>query len=395
VHSVGEFGFTTFRQAILEMLPDVRKRAEEAERQRRIPLETIRSLRQLGLFRAFAPRVYGGDERTLSEVLEAMTDLATGCPSSAWVGALLAIHNIAICWLDKKGQEEIFGEGPDVVMSSSVAPTGSLVRAAGGFRLAGRWGFSSGVDHASWIMLGGNLNEGSAPPEYFLCFVRAPQARVIDDWQVSGLRATGSKSVELSDVFVPAHRTLLLRTVGEGTAAGLACHANPFYRLPWDSLFVSALAPAALGAAVAMLEAFRDYTGSRVNRFSGRGFRTNAGSAMRIAQAAGQIDAARLVFRRDLAALDRAASEGSALLPGTAERICFDVPFIVDMCSEAVLRLFRGSGGRAVHESNPLQRHFRDIHAMTQHAAMDTDRAGETYGRALIQNPALCVGARE
>jgi alkylation response protein AidB-like acyl-CoA dehydrogenase len=143
-----------------------------------------------------------------------------------------------------------------------------------------------------------------------------------------------------------------------------------------------------------MLDGFRDYTASRVSRLSGRTFRTNTGAALRMAEAAAQVDAARLLFRRDLAALDHFAQTGGQFLPGTLERIVYDVPFIVDTCSRAILQLFRGSGGRALYESNALQRHFRDIHAMTQHAAMDTDGAGETYGQALIRNPALALGAR-
>jgi 3-hydroxy-9,10-secoandrosta-1,3,5(10)-triene-9,17-dione monooxygenase len=276
-----------------------------------------------------------------------------------------------------------------------VAPTGTLARVPGGFRLAGRWGFSSGVDHASWIMLGANLeqDDGSAPPDYFLCFVRASEVSLIDDWHVAGLRATGSKSLELHDVFVPEHRALLLRAVAEGTAPGLALHAEKLYRLPWRLVFNSAFPPAALGTAIAMLEGFREYTASRVNRFSGRGFRTHAGSAMHMAQAAAQVDAARLMFARDVAALDQFALEDIPLRPGTAERLCYDVPFVVDACSRAILQLFRASGGRALYDHNPLQRHFRDIHAMTQHAATDLDGAGETYGQALFRKSESGVGA--
>jgi alkylation response protein AidB-like acyl-CoA dehydrogenase len=392
-----KMGPSTFRQAILDLVPEVRKRADAAERERSLPAETIASLREAGLFRAFVPRVHGGDQRKLLEVFDAMTDLAVGCASTAWVGSLVAIHNIAACWLDRAGQNEIFAEGPDVLIASSVAPTGTLVLADGGLRLGGRWRFSSGVDHASWIMLGANIRTGVASPpvDYFLTFVRASEVMLIDDWQVSGLRATGSKSLELKDVFVPNRRALLLRTVAEGTAAGLSLHEQPFYRLPWNPLFISAFPPAALGIALAMMDGFREYTASRVSSYSGRMFRTNAGSAMRMAEAAARIDAARLVFRRDVAALDRCAQEGGALSTATLERIPYNVPFVVDACSRAVLELFRGSGGRALHESNPFQRYFRDVHAMTQHAAMDTDAAGETYGRALFLNPALSFGARE
>jgi 3-hydroxy-9,10-secoandrosta-1,3,5(10)-triene-9,17-dione monooxygenase len=386
-----------FRQAVVDLVPEVRQRADAAEKERRVPAETMTGLRKAGLFRAFAPRVYGGDERTLSEVLDAMTDLAAGCPSSAWVGSLFAMHTIAACWLEKKGQDEIFGDGPDVLMASSVAPMGTLMLADGGFRLAGKWSFSSGIEHASWMIVGATLKSESAsePPDYVFCFVRASDVSVIDDWHVAGLRATGSKSVELKDVFVPRHRVVLLKTVQDGTAPGLAIHRQPFYRLPWYPVFICAFPAAGLGTALAMLEGFREHIGARVDGFSGVAFKTTAGSAARIAEAAAAIDAARLVFRRDVAALDRAAQENRPLRPGESERIMYDAPFIMDACSRAVVQLFRGSGGKVLYASNPLQRHFRDIHAMTQHVAMDLDRAGETYGRLLFQNAELALGARE
>jgi 3-hydroxy-9,10-secoandrosta-1,3,5(10)-triene-9,17-dione monooxygenase len=385
---------SAFRQAILDFVPHLRMRADEAERQRKLAPETIAGLREIGLFRALVPRSYGGDQRSLSELLDAITELAVGCASTAWVGSLLAIHNMAVCWLAREGQEEIFGEGPDVLVSSSVAPTGKLARVARGYRLGGRWGFSSGVDHASWIMLGSLVDgDAGAPAEYVLCFLRIAEVTVIDDWRVAGLRATGSKSVELRDVFVPAHRALLLRTVEEGTAPGLALHPQPFYRLPWRLVFNSAFPPAALGTAISMLDGFREYTASRVNRFSGEGFRRNGRSAMRMAEAAAQIDAARLMFERDVDALDRLALQGQALAPGAAERICYHTAFLIDACSRAVLQLYRGSGGRVLYETSPLQRHFRDIHAMTQHATMDLDFAGELYGQSLFQNAMFAFGA--
>jgi alkylation response protein AidB-like acyl-CoA dehydrogenase len=391
-------GVKPFRQAIAELIPEVRQRAAAAETERRVPAETMANLRKAGVFRAFVPRVYGGDERALSEVLDAMTDLAAGCPSTAWVGALFAIHNIAACWLEKRGQDEIFGDGPDVLLASSVAPMATLVAVDGGFLLRGTWSFSSGVEHASWIMVGATLKSdaaSAAPPDYVFCFVRASDVRLIDDWHVAGLRATGSKSVALEGVFVPRHRVVLLRTVQDRTAPGLAIHRQPFYRLPWYPVFICAFPAAGLGTAIAMLEGFRDYIGSRVDSFSGVAFKTTAGSGVRMAEAAARIDAARLVFRRDVAALDRAAQEDRPLRPGESERIMYDAPFIMDACSRAVVDLFRGSGGKVLFESNPLQRHFRDIHAMTQHVAMDLDRAGETYGRLLLQNAELALGARE
>ncbi|HXS80990.1 MAG TPA: acyl-CoA dehydrogenase family protein [Gammaproteobacteria bacterium] len=390
-------GVRSFQRAVADLIPDVRLRADAAEKERRVSAETMASLRKAGVFRAFVPRVYGGDERTLSEVLDAMTDLAAACPSTAWVGSLFAIHTIVACWLERKGQDEIFGDGPDVLLASSVAPMGTLAPADGGFRLAGKWSFSSGVEHASWIIVGATLKSDSAsePADYVFCFVRASDVAVVDDWHVAGLRGTGSKSVELKDVFVPRHRVVLLKTVQDGTAPGLAIHRQPFYRLPWYPVFICAFPAVGLGTAIGMLEGFRSHIRARVDGFSGVAFQTTAGSAVRMASAAAEIDAARLVFRRDVATLDQAAQEDRPLRPGESERIMYDAPFIMDACSRATLALFRGSGGKALYDSNPLQRHFRDLHAMTQHVAMDLDRAGETYGRLLFQNADLALGARE
>jgi 3-hydroxy-9,10-secoandrosta-1,3,5(10)-triene-9,17-dione monooxygenase len=384
-----------FRQAVLDLVGDVRPRADAAEKQRGLPAETIAGLRKAGLFRAFVPRIYGGDERTLGEVLDIATDLAAACPSTAWVGTLFAMHTVAACWLDKRGQDEIFGEGPDVLIASAVAPTGTLMPANGDFRLTGRWSFSSGVEHASWIMVGAQLKSEPAASEYAFAFVRAADATVVDDWHVSGLRATGSKSIAIDGIVVPSYRVVAVRTAHEGTAPGLAIHKQPFYRLPWYPVFICAFPAVGLGTAIAMLEGFRGYIKSRVDSFSGQPFDGNAGSAVRMAAAAAEIDAARLMFRRDVAALDRAARENRPLEPGEAERIMYDAPFIMDACSRTALQLFRGSGGRALYETSPLQRQFRDIHAMTQHVAMDLDRAGETYGRLLFRNSGLFLGARE
>jgi len=388
-------GAPPFRQAVSELVAQARTRADAAEKERRVPADSVARLREAGLFRAFVPRLYGGDERALSEVLDAATDLAAGCPSTAWVGTLCAFHNIAVCWLDKRGQDEIFAQGPDVIVASSVAPMGALAPAGDGFRLTGKWSFASGVEHATWIMVGATLKSGEAPPDYVFAFVRASEIALVDDWHVSGLRATGSKSIELNDVLVPRHRVVLLRTVQDGTAPGLAQHTQPFYKLPWYPLFICAFPAVGLGTAIAMLEGFREHIRARVDGFSGAAFQTSSGSAVRMAAAAAEIDAARLIFRRDVAALERAAREERPLLPGESERIMYDAAFIMDACSRAAVLLFRGSGGRALYESHPLQRHFRDIHAMTQHVAMDLDRAGETYGRLLLQNPALALGARD
>jgi 3-hydroxy-9,10-secoandrosta-1,3,5(10)-triene-9,17-dione monooxygenase len=381
-------------QRAAELVPAIRKRAVEAETLRRLPLETIRDLRDIGLFRAFVPSAYGGDQRSMSEVLAGVTELGTGCASTAWVAALTAVHNLAASWLPKPGLEELFSDGPDVVTTSSVAPTGTMTRTDGGYRLAGRWGFSSGIDHANWIMLGAVLHTGENELlEYRLNFVRSTEVSVIDDWQSMGLRGTGSKSLQVGDVHVPECRSLRLRPDERASARTADDQDGSRQRVPWEAAFNSAFPSAALGASLAMLEAFRQHSLARVSKFSGRGFKTNSGAAMRMAGAAAQVDAARLMYVRDLAELDRMAKQPQSLAPGCADRIAYDASFIVDQCSRAVQRLFRGSGGKAAYQGSDLQRHFRDIQTMTLHAALDMDGTSEAYGRKLFQTGELRSGS--
>ncbi|HEY4181379.1 MAG TPA: acyl-CoA dehydrogenase family protein [Kofleriaceae bacterium] len=397
----------TLRDRVSEVRARIGARAAATEAQRSVARESIAELRDAGLFRAFVPRSYGGDERAPGEVYEAVVEIARACTSTAWVGSLLAAHNFMVAFLDRVTQDEMFAGGPDLVLSSSVAPMGVATRVEGGFQLTGKWSFASGIDHAQWIMLGAKIKD--APPPSFppgastfpglssqgnIFFLPVSDYAVHDDWHVAGLRGTGSKSVVVEDRFVPTRRVLPLPSLTDGTAPGLALHASSLYRMPWGPLFNSAFPPVALGTALAMLDGFRSYMGSRVGAFSGRSYRANPGSLVRLAEAAGQIDAARTHQRRDLAMLDRCAA-GTAMPAGASERIMYDGALVIHACSAAIDQLYRGSGGRSLYESSPLQRHVRDINAITQHVIADLDVYGEAYGKAVMENAEHTFGADE
>ena len=363
-----------------ELVPTLRARADAAEQGRRVPDESIAELAAAGLFRALVPRRFGGDERALAEVSSSIIELAQGCSSTAWVASLLATHGFLIAWFDPRTQEEVWSAGPDVRIASSVAPAGTATRSQDGFRLNGTWSFVRGVEHAQWLIL------GAVPPSepYTLFLVRASDYTIEDDWHVAGLCGTGSKSVVLREVDVPAHHALALATTE--LHPGQRFHdRSPLYRLPWDPVFRSAFPPVAIGTAIANLTAFRVYIAARVNAFSGRASRFAPGPAMRLAEAAARVDAAVALYRRDNAELDAVGAALDRVLSADAPpRIVYDCVFVVDACSEAIHDLWRGSGGKALHRGNVLQRHFRDMFAITQHGAFDVDANAETYGKELI-----------
>jgi len=398
-------GGVLFNNSIPRLVEGIRAKGAQTEHQRCVSDETIRDLRDAGLFRAFVPRRCGGDERIPSEVYEAVIELARGCASTAWVASLLSVHSFSIALLERAGQDDMLAAGPDLLISSSVAPMGIAERVEGGFRLSGRWSFVSGVDHAQWLMLGAAIkDEPACPPspgastfpgfssQNSLFFLPAADCRVHDDWDVAGLCGTGSKAIEVKAAFVPMRHVLSLVAVNRGVAPGLALDDGPYYRVPWFPLFHSAFPPVAIGTALAMLDGFRAYTNCRVSSFSGKGYHTNAGPRVRLAEAAAQVDAARALYRRDVATLDNCA-KGEPLPRGVPERIVYDAACIVHACSRAIDQLYCGSGGRAIYRSSPLQRQFRDIHAITQHVMADLDTYSEAYGKALLENPDFAFGA--
>ena len=371
------------------LVPALRARAADTEQQRKISAESIRELTEAGLFRALTPRRYGGTELGVDEVYGAVIDVARACTASGWVAGLMAIHSFMLARFDPRAQDEVWAAGPDTLAASGVAPSGEAVRVEGGVRVTGRWSYASGVDHCAWAILNTHVRDDRYPdmkPTSHFVLVPAADYTIEDDWHVAGLRGSGSKSVRVDNVFVPSHRVELGLAIHAGKASGLAVN-SPLFQISFPGLFALVFAPAAIGTALAMTDHFREFMAKRRAAYTGVAFSTKPATWSRLAEATGSVDAARLVLERDLAALASEATSGARPAASVTERARYDVAFIVDLCARAVDRLYAGSGGRALFESSPLQRCFRDMHAITQHAATSIDDAGERYGKFLLETP--------
>jgi len=147
--------------------PNLRSRARQAEDECRIPDQTIAEMKRDGLFRVLQPAAFGGYEMDVSAFFDVQMELARHCMSTAWVYGVVAVHNWQLALFDLQAQEDVWGQDQDVLISSSYMPKAKITPAPGGYRISGRWGFSSGVDHCNWVFLGGLLTppEGG-PPDY-------------------------------------------------------------------------------------------------------------------------------------------------------------------------------------------------------------------------------------
>ena len=198
-----------YLQRVRALIPAIRERARPAERLRRLPDETFAEFQEAGLFRCLQPKRYGGYELDPGTLYQAVIEIGAVCGSTAWILGVIGIHNWHLALFAPQAQDDVWGKDTGIQVSTSLAPTGSVTRVDGGFRLRGRWSFSSGCDHAQWAFLGGMVAPATPdrPPEMRTFLVPRADYRIDDNWHVMGLKGTGSKDVVIEDAFVPEHRT--------------------------------------------------------------------------------------------------------------------------------------------------------------------------------------------
>ena len=382
----------TYEQALASvraLAPRLKARAALTESSRRIPAETLQELHASGLMRVLQPRRVGGSELPWVSLVDIGSGLAAACASTAWNWANYAVHHWMLAFWPAACQEEIWGADPDMLIASSVVfPAGKATRVAGGYRLSGRWPFSSGVDPSAWNMLGGVVSDGESPGEYRIFLLPSEHYRIIDNWHVMGLRGTGSNDVEAKDVFVPEARTLAVdATRGGTTHPGAQLNTGALFRIPIFATFPYMLTGIALGIAQGAYDDFMEGARSRASRYSGKSLADMTAVQAKIAEAAACIDTARTLMRGHCAAAQAFAERGEVpdlLTKATWRR---DGAFSAGLCERGVDVLFKCGGGAALFDDHPLQRAFRDVHAATAHISMIWEPQATTFGRVALGLP--------
>ena len=360
-----------------ELVPVLKDRAAHTEELRRIPDETVQDLLASGLHLIGVPKRFGGLDVDYSLMLEVGALLGSGCASTSWCYCIWAAHSWLVGFWPLEAQQEVFGNSPDVLCSSSLNPGKStLEKTAGGYRLSGRWEFSSGCDAAEWVMVGSDLPEGRV-----WLLVPRSDYEIVDTWFVSGLRGTGSKDILIKDVFVPQHRVLDRDRGGDEERLGWEIHQQDRYRPPLLSVLGWDLAAPMIGIALGMIEEFTN----RLTGTSGPGRTADSDSVqLRLSQASAELDAARALMRGDLREIFQKAKSGESF--STLERARFrrDKAFVAQLCLNSVNRLFEISGGHAIFDSGSMQRFHRDIQAAVRRDGFIMELGGLQYGRVAL-----------
>ncbi len=355
-----------------------RTSAPTLDESRRLTPELAESIRQSGFARHFVPRRRGGSAGTFATALAATAAVGEECAATAWCAALYAAHGRLASYLPEEGQADLWGAGPDVLVAAAIfPPSGEAADVPGGWRLTGRWRYASGVDHADWVLLACSTGaEGGREHRVFA--VPRERCTVYDTWRTLGLRGTGSNSVGVEGVFVPAHRTFTLADLGRPTGPE-RCH-----RVPAAMVAALQFVAPALGAARGAL---RDFTADLAGRPLPDGRpRHELASVQDVLTCAGaDVHMADLLLEKAAWRADR----GHPAPLAVAENIR-DGATAIRLCRSAVDRLLAASGTAVQSEDHPLQRRWRDVTAAASHATLDFEAASATYTRAVLaETPGL------
>ncbi|HWA38643.1 MAG TPA: acyl-CoA dehydrogenase family protein [Burkholderiales bacterium] len=371
------------------LLPVLRSRAARCEELRRMPDETVRDLHDTGLFRFVQPRRVGGSELDFSSLVTLPALLAKACASTAWNFVNLGSHHLLLGMYPKQAQDDVWGPSPDTLIATSfVFPAGRARKVEGGYVLSGRWPFSSGVDHSDWNMLAGMARlDDHAPPDQRVFLVHKSQFVVHDTWFAGGLRGTGSKDVEVTEQFIPEHRTLAVADTKGGETPGSAVNPGPSFRIPVFSLFPYFLSGVALGVAEGMIESFTRTARERAGKMTAARVAEIQSTQIRVGEATAYARAARQAMVGNCVEAQQIAAAGKVPDLLAKARYRLEGAWAVEWAVRAADLMFGLSGASGLYESGETARAFRDAHAIRQHFSFNTDIAGTTYGRVALGLP--------
>jgi len=366
-----------------DLIPLLRKHALWAEENRRLHDETIEALADAGVFRLRRPKHFGGYEVDSQTLVDVGTALGQGCGSTSWVASVYWIPTWMASQFPDAVQDEVFST-PDVRICGTLSPSGMAAPVAGGIKVNGKWGFISGAHHAQWQEIIAILVPPDGQPYPVMALVPMSDLLVVDDWDTSGLRATGSVSTVAKDLFVPQERVLPLPAILAGQGASKRNAKSPVYGAP----LLPVAAASSVGTIVGMAKGARDVFLKRLpdRKITYTGYESQREAPIthhQVAEATMRIDEAEFHAQRTAKLVDTKSTEGTEWKLEERARTRADIGAVVRLAKEAIDILATASGGSSIYKGIPIQRINRDIQAVNLHALMHPNTNTELYGRVL------------
>ena len=368
--------------AVRALAPAIRARGDEIERGRRVPLELVHGLADAGAFRMCVPRALGGGEVTVRTLVDVIEEVARADGSAGWIVMIGATSGLVSGYMPADVAAEIYGP-PDAVTGGVFAPRGEAVPVDGGFRARGRWAFGSGSEHCGWLLGGCMVLDDGKPrlvgrgiPDSRMMLFPASDVRILDTWDVAGLRGTGSHDFEVADVFVPAARAVSLIT-DRPRADG------PLFRFPVFGLLALGIAAVATGIARTAIDELVALAGGKTPTGSRRLLAERPVVQAQVAQAEAALQTSRAWLHATIAEAWATAERGVAIPVAERAALRLAATEATARAARAVDLMYEAGGGTSIYAGSLLQRCFRDVHVATQHA-MVAPSTYELTGRLLL-----------
>lgn len=366
-------------ERVIALQPMFRKNAQQAREERKVPQENIQALQDAGFFLALQPAAWGGYEMDPQDFFRMQIAIAEACMSTAWAGGIVSVHAFQIALMDQRAQTDVWGEDIHTRASSAYAPMGKVEVVEGGFKFSGRWGWSSGCDHCTWVLLGGILPDGT----YRTFLLPRSDYEIVDTWQVMGLEGTGSNDIVVKDAFVPDYRTHKQTDGFAGTNPGVTDDSAMLYQLPWAQLFIRVVSTPAIGAARDALNLYRDLVTKKasgdITKLAG-----DTGTQMRIAEATNSLDEMHAILMRNFDSMQALLRAGETIDIESRILYRYQASLVIEKSMAVVDSLFSSAGGSSVFLGSQIQKRFMDIHTARAHVANNPTSFARNLGAVAL-----------
>jgi 3-hydroxy-9,10-secoandrosta-1,3,5(10)-triene-9,17-dione monooxygenase len=359
----------------------LRARAPETERLRRMHPDNLRDLTEAGVFRLAMPSDVGGHQADEDVVAEVLAQISRGCPSTGWMCTIMLISNVIPALLADEAADEIYAT-TDLRITATIAPTGQAVPVDGGYRVSGQWTWNTAGVHSNWFAPGCIVpgEEDSGPR---LVLMPTTEVKHQDNWRAAGMAGTATNIATVGDVFVPAARTILVKDLAEGRYPTRRYSHLPYFNRPFVLYINAGSAPALLGIARGAMDCFMQTLPTR-GAITYTAWPKAAEAPLvhhQLAKAQYHLEAAEM-FTSRLSALYRGVLQRPPTIMERAQARAY-IGHIASLSRACINQLFEASSASHTLLTADIQRYFRDINVLHQHAAIQPNSGDEVYGRVL------------
>ena len=368
------------------LTPVLAELARKTEQDGEISAEIVKRISDEGLFRILQPKRWGGSALDPRVFYRCQMAIAEGCMSTAWMYGVVGVHFWQLGLFSEKAQEEVWGDDPSTLIASTYMPVGKAEAVEGGYRFSGHWRFSTGVKHCKWIFLGGLVPDEETGMKHVTFLLPRSDFKIVENWDVLGLRGTGTHDIIVDDVFVPDYRTNETNNNTDEACPGRVKNTDSLYRIPFAQVFQRAVSTACIGALDGAIAAFRKRSAEHVGAH-GSATANDVSAQMAVTEAMMLTDQLKLVLSRNYQEVSDYAARGEQMPVEARLFHRAQSAYVAKSCAEKVNELMRVCAASGTFKDNPVERFFRDLNQARGHIANNADAYIRAHGAVMLGLP--------